>query len=113
MVGYPGSPTVNIHNSPAGEAVTSGYEETIKFPDPTVTLTGEYGADGLFVYTPLGGGYIRVYPMPGHWHQDDQSLEGYRAYAQEILDNAQAVYIDSGDPDVVLQKLQSTTFITH
>lgn len=111
MDGYPNGSTIYISESPAGRAIASPYDETIKYPEATVTLTGSYGADGMTVYSPIGGGYITVYPVPMRWHQDDQSPEGYRAYTQQILDDAQRVYIDPGDPVELLEKLRTTEFI--
>lgn len=111
MDGYPTGSTIYVTERPAGVAVAGSYEETVKYPEPTVVLSGYYGADGMTVYSPIGGGYITVYPAPSHWHQEDQSPEGYREYAQQILDEAQKVYIDPGDPVELLEKLQTTEFI--
>lgn len=111
MDGYPNGSTIYISEGPAGRAIASPYDETVKYPDKTVTLTGSYGTDGMTVYSPIGGGYITVYPVPMRWHQDDQSPEGYREYTQQILDDALRVYIDPGNPAELLEKLRTTEFI--
>jgi len=110
MTGFPNGSKVYVTKSPAGTSVTAGYEETVKYPEAIVTLSGDHTADGMFTYAPQGGGYIKVYPVPSHWHQEDQSPEGYQKYAREILEEAEIVYIEPGNPEKLLEKLKTTEF---
>lgn len=106
----PESPTVYVGQYPAGSPVAEGYEETVTFPMATTALVGEYGFMGLIIYSSHGDGHITIYPVPSHWHQEDQSPEGYREYAQSILDDAVKVYVDPGNPEEVIQLIESIRF---
>ena len=111
MIGYPGSGTVYATKEPAGTAIVSNIADSPVFPQAVTYLTGEYTADGMIVYSSHGNGYITLYPVPSHWHQDDQSEEGYRKYAQEILDSAIDVYVEVGDEAKIISRLERTTFV--
>lgn len=111
MIGYPGSGTVYATKEPAGTAIVSNIADSPVFPQAVTYLTGEYTADGMIVYSSHGNGYITIYPVPSHWHQDDQSEEGYRKYAQEILDSAIDVYVEVGDEAKIISRLERTTFV--
>ena len=111
MIGYPGSGTVYATKEPAGTAIVSNITDSPVFPQAVTYLTGEYTADGMIVYSSHGNGYITLYPVPSHWHQDDQSEEGYRKYAQEILDSAIEVYVEVGEEAKIISRLERTTFV--
>lgn len=111
MIGYPGSGTVYATKEPAGTAIVSNIADSPVFPQAVTYLTGEYTADGMIVYSSHGNGYITLYPVPSHWHQDDQSEEGYRKYAQEILDSAIDVYVEVGEEARIISRLERTTFV--
>lgn len=106
----PDSSTIYVGDYPAGTPVAQGYEETVTFPMATTSLVGEYGYMGSITYSSHGDGHITIYPVPSHWHQEDQSAEGYRAYAQSILNDAVKVYVDPGDPREVIDKIERTNF---
>ena len=111
MIGYPGSGTVYATKEPAGTAIVSNIADSPVFPQAVTYLTGEYTADGMIVYSSHGNGYITLYPVPSHWHQADQSEEGYRKYAQEILDSAIEVYVEVGEEAKIISRLERTTFV--
>ena len=111
MIGYPGSGTVYATKKPAGTAIVSNIADSPVYPQAVTFLTGEYTADGMIVYSSHGNGYITIYPVPSHWHQADQSEEGYRKYAQEILDSAIEVYVEVGEEAKIISRLERTTFV--
>ncbi len=81
------------------------------YPYDVTHLSGEFTAQGSITYTSHGDGSITIYPLPSHWHQEDQSEEGYREYTQEVLDNAETVNIVPGNDEDVVNKIESVEFI--
>jgi len=55
-------------------------------------------AAGIITYHSHGDGYITRYPMPLHYHQEDQSEEGYEALAQEAIDDAEKILVEPFNP---------------
>lgn len=106
----PDSSIIYVYENPAGTPVAEGYEETVKFPEATTTLFGEYGASGTITYASHGDGNITIYPVPSHWHQEDQSPQGYRDFSQEILDDGVTVYVEPGNNADIINKINSVTF---
>ncbi|WP_146880634.1 hypothetical protein [Alkalibacterium putridalgicola] len=104
------SSIIYISHYPAGSPVADGYEDSIKFLDPTTVIMGEYGYSGSITYASHGDGNITIYPMPSHWHQEDKSPEGYRTYAQEILDEAETVYVEPGNNRDIINIIDSVIF---
>ncbi|SDQ02535.1 hypothetical protein [Carnobacterium viridans] len=108
----PNSPVINVAHTPAGTPIADYYSnDSAEYPNVVTHLFGEFGASGSITYSSNGDGTITIYPVPSHWHQEDQSPEGYRALTQEILDTAQTVYVDLGNDSDVINKIESVEFI--
>ncbi len=107
----PNSSVVYVAHTPAGTPISSYSSGSEEYPNDVTILFGEYSASGSITYSSNGDGTITIYPVPSHWHQSDQSPEGYRALTQEILDTAQTVYVDPGDDTNVINKIESVDFM--
>lgn len=87
-----GTIVIDVSNHSAGEPTE--VSEDVPYPEDVthLDLTKQGMAAGMVTYSSHGDGNITRYPMPLHYHQDDQSKEGYRQLAQESLDNAEVIY---------------------
>lgn len=107
----PSATVIHVYNEPAGSPVSIYSEASAKFPYDVTHLYGDFSAQGYLTYSSHGDGYITIYPVPSHWHQEDQSDEGYRKYTQEILDNAQKIYVQPFNNQDVIDKIESVEFV--
>src|SRR5690625_2423402 len=92
-----GAPIVNVKYNSTGDPTEASNE--VPYPEDVthLDLTSQGMAAGIITYSSHGDGHITRYPMPLHYHQEDQSEEGYRQLAQEALDDANKIYIESFD----------------
>lgn len=114
MLDEPEGSTIYVNKEEAKYPVFNhdGADSSIVFPNRTIWLTGEYMPDGFVVYSPLGEGYIDLYPMP-YKLDPNRTSEEYKEYAKEILDNAERLYIDPADDEELIEKLENTDFIIN
>ena len=105
------SPIIYVSHFPAGSPIAGYSDGSLDYPYDVTHLSGEFTAQGSITYTSHGDGSITIYPLPSHWHQEDQSEEGYREYTQEVLDNAETVNIVPGNDEDVVNKIESVEFI--
>lgn len=90
--------TLNVNHSPAGTKINPYDENSIVYPQETVTLTGKYGYQGLVVYSSNHDGSIMYYPVPSHFQQSDDPVT-MKQEEQKILDNAQRINIPTGNTE--------------
>ena len=111
MLGEPEGSVVYVSHSSAESPVFnhSKADPDVVFPNKTISLSGEYVPYGYIVYSPIGGGYIDLYPMPYRLNPE-RKPEEYREQALQILSDAERLYIEEADNEVLLEKLKNTTF---
>lgn len=86
-----GAPIVNVRYNSTSDPTEVSYPEDVTHLD----LTSQGIAAGIITYSSHGDGHITRYPMPLHYHQEDQSEEGFRQLAQEALDDADSIYVET------------------
>lgn len=105
------SPVVNVSHSAEGEPIAVYNDGSVNYPEDVTHLTGGASVSGSITYASHGDGNITIYPLPSHWHQEDQTSEGYRVATQEVLDNRESVYVEPATNDEVIEKIESIEFI--
>lgn len=85
-------PVVNVRYNSAGDH--SEVSNEVFYPENVthLGLTSQGMAAGIITYFSHDDGHITRYPTPLHYHQEDQSEEGYRQLAQEALGDAYDIY---------------------
>ncbi|WP_062323082.1 hypothetical protein [Halolactibacillus sp. JCM 19043] len=106
-----GVPVVDVIYNSAGDPTEVSDE--VPYPNDVthLSLTNQGMAAGIITYSSHGDGTIVRYPMPLHYHQEDQSEEGYRQLAQESLDDAEAMYIEPFEPYTVADFIGRVEFL--
>ncbi len=106
-----GVPVVNVRYNSAGDPTEVSNE--VSYPEDVthLDLTSQGMAAGIITYSSHGDGHITRYPIPLHYHQEDQSEEGYRQLAQESLDDAYTIYIEPFDPYTVADFIGRVEFV--
>ncbi len=108
-----GTPVIHVRSNAAGDPTEVSRE--VSYPTDVIHLdvTSQGMAFGIITYTSHGDGHITRYPMPLHYHQEDQSEEGYRQLGQEALDDAYKIYIEPFDPYAVADFIGRVEFVTE
>ncbi|MGM0940373.1 MAG: hypothetical protein ACQEWU_05295 [Bacillota bacterium] len=106
-----GAPVVNVRYNSAGDPTEVSNE--VSYPEDVthLDLTSQGMAFGIITYSSHGDGHITRYPMPLHYHQEDQSEEGYRQLAQEALDDADTIYVEPFEPYLVADFIGRVEFV--
>lgn len=106
-----GAPVVKVRYNSAGDPTE--VSNKVPYPEEVTHLdsTSQGMAAGIITYSSHGDGHITRYPMPLHYHQEDQSEEGYQQLAQESLDDADKIYVEPFDPYVVADFIGRVQFV--
>lgn len=106
-----GIPVVNVSYNSVGDPTE--VSNAVPYPKDVIhlNLTSLGMAAGIITYSSHGNGYITRYPMPLHYHQEDQSEEGYRQLAQDALDDAHTIYVEPFDPYTVADFIGRIEFV--
>lgn len=106
-----GVPVVKVRYNSAGDPTEVSNE--VSYPEDVthLDLTSQGMAAGIITYSPHGDGNITRYPMPLHYHQEDQSEEGYQQLAQDALDNADTISIEPFEPYTVADFIGRVRFV--
>src|SRR5699024_10464068 len=98
------------HNA-AGDPTDAS--EQVSYPEDVthIDLTSQEMAWGVITYSSMSNGKIIRYPMPLHYHQEDQSKEGYRKLAQDAIDNADQIDIKPFEPYTVEEFIGNVKFV--
>lgn len=106
-----GVPVVKVSYNSVGDPTEVSNQ--VSYPEDVthLDLTSQTMAAGIITYSAHGDGYITRYPMPLHYHQEDQSEEGYRQLAQKALDDASAIYIEPFEPYAVADFIERVEFV--
>lgn len=106
-----GVPVVNVRHNSAGDPTEASND--VPYPENVthLDLTSQGMAAGIITYSSHSNGHIIRYPMPLHYHQDDQSEEGYRQLAQEALDVADKIEIEAFEPYAVADFIGRVEFV--
>lgn len=106
-----GVPVVNVRYNSAGDHTEVSNE--VSYPKDVTHLdfTSQGMAAGIITYFSHGDGHITRYPMPLHYHQEDQSEEGYRKLAREALDDVYTIYIEPFEPYTVADFIGRVEFV--
>lgn len=107
-----GDPSVYVGQSVAGDPTELSAK--VSYPEDVTHLSVSLStmAESFFItYFPHGDGHITRYPFPSHYHQEDQSEEGYRQLAQEVLDDAFTLYVEPFDPYIVADFIGRIEFV--
>lgn len=112
----PDDPTISVKQLPAGNPIFN-IEGSPTYPENVTMLstTGNSFSNHdtyTTVYSVQGDGYITLYPQPTKFEVDieAQSYEDYYELAQEILRNAETVYVDPFEPYLVANFISSVKF---
>lgn len=91
-------PFVRVRHNSAGDP--TDVSDQVTYPENVthIDLTAQGMAFGMVTYSTKGDGYITRYPMPLHYHQEDQSEEGYKQLAQNAIDDAKTIYVEPFEP---------------
>lgn len=91
-----------------GTPISQPFEDdSALFKEDVVTLTGEYTADGLVVFSSNGNGTVNLYDIPTHWPGEYAMEDGVKAYTTKIADSPTKKSIPEGDIIDVLDVLDS------
>lgn len=106
-----GVPVINVSHHSAGDPTEASKK--VSYPEDVthLDLTHQGMAAGIITYAAHGDGHITRFPMPLHYHQEDQSEEGYRQLAQDGLDDAYMIYIEPFDPYTVADFIGRVEFV--
>lgn len=104
-------PVIKVSHNSAGDPTEASKD--VFYPEDIthLNLTSQGMAAGVITYTVNDDGYITKYPMPLHYHQEDQSEEGYQKLAQEALDKASMLYVEPFDPYTVADFIGHVNFV--
>jgi len=88
-------PVVRISYNKSGDS--TDVSDQVKYPaDVThIKLTEQGMYNEVITYSTVRDGYIKIYPMPLDFHQEDQSDEGYKQLGQEGIDSAEEIEIEA------------------
>ncbi len=106
-----GIPIVNVRYNSAGDPTEVSDE--VPYPEDVTHLdsTNQGMPAGIITYSSISDGNIIRYPMPLHYHQEDQSEEGYRQLAQDALDDANTISIEPFEPYAVADFIGRVEFV--
>lgn len=82
----------------AGTPLNPADNTSADYPEDVVQLSGDRLVDGVVTYSGNGNGTINEYKIPKRW--DGKNPAGKETY-EEIIDNAQQMYIQPGDDEKV------------
>lgn len=102
---------INIRHNSAGDPTE--VSEHVTYPEDVthLDLTNQGMAWGIVTYSSQSNGKIMRYPMPLHYHQEDQSEEGYRQVVQGAIDGAYEIDIEPFDPYTVADFIGNIDFV--
>lgn len=96
-----------VRHTSAGEPVNIYDDTSANYPKDVVTLEGSRSVDGSVTYSSNGNGTINVYNVPSHWASPAQVDENFmREYTEDIIKNAELVYVDPGDDTKVIELIK-------
>lgn len=104
-------PVVRISQNESGDS--TDVSDQVKYPEDVthINLTEQGMYNGVITYSSVRDGYIKIYPMPLDFHQEDQSDEGYRQLGQEAIDSADEIEIEAFEPYEVADFIGNVEFV--
>lgn len=106
-----GIPVVNVKYNSAGDPTETSKD--VPYPEDVthLDLTNQGMGEGVITYNSQGNGILTMYPMPLHYHQEDQSEEGYKQLAQDALNQASKLYVEPFEPYIVADFIGRVKFV--
>lgn len=106
-----GDLVIDVSHDSAGDPTEVSKQVTYPKNVTHIDLTSQMMAAGVITYSSYEVGKITRYPMPLHYHQEDQSEEGYRKLAQDAIDDADKIEIKPFDPYTVADFIGRVEFV--
>lgn len=106
-----GIPIIDVSYHSAGDSTE--ISEKVTYPEKVTHLsfTDAEMVTRTITYSTRGDGYIKVYPMPLPYNQDDQSTEGNLRIAEEAINNAYTIYVEPFEPYEVADFIGHVKFV--
>ena len=82
-------------------------ESALVYPEDVVLLVGEYGADGMVVYSAQDDDTVHVYDVPLRWQQ--HTAEDMRKATKQVLETVTTKKVPKGNTSTVAQILETMT----
>lgn len=102
---------INVRHNVAGDSTDASKQVTYTKDVTHIDSTSQGMAWGVITYSSHSNGKIIRYPMPLHYHQEDQSKEGYRKLAQNAIDDAAEIDIKPFEPYTVAEFIGYVEFV--
>lgn len=101
-------PKLTVMFQEAGSYINPYMEESaLVYPEDVVLLVGEYGADGMVVYSEQDDDTVHVYDVPLRWQQHTE--EDMRKATKQVLETVTTKKVPKGNTSTIAQILETMT----
>lgn len=93
-----GTPIINVSYHAAGDSTEVSEEVTYPEKVTQLSLIDAEMVTRTITYSTQGDGYIKVYPIPLPYNQDDQSAEENIRIAKQAINDTYTIYVEPFEP---------------
>ncbi|WP_080873899.1 hypothetical protein [Oceanobacillus timonensis] len=99
---------IDVQHIPEGTLLNPEEDDIdVRYPEDVIQLRGDRIVDGVVTYSSNGDGTVNVYKTPYRWYgglprPDDADLDELKKDREEIINNTESVYIDTGNDEEII-----------